>query len=75
MNQISYNDLPKIVSPNEPHMACLILLDVSGSMGENSGEGVRPIYALNETLNQFKEAKNKLQQKNLKHILKRLKLK
>lgn len=54
-NQISYSeDLPKIVSPNEPHMACLILNDKSGSMGGTSGDSVLPIDALNDALNQFK---------------------
>ena len=44
-----YNDAPTIVAPNESHMACLFLVDTSGSM---SGE---PIAQLNEGLRRFKE--------------------
>lgn len=47
---MGFNDeLPTIVSANEPHMACLLLLDTSGSM---SGEA---IDSLNEGINRFKE--------------------
>ena len=47
--QRSFNeDIPTIVNASEPHMACLLLLDTSGSMG---GE---PIRELNEGLNKFK---------------------
>jgi len=50
MQQSNFNDdAPQIISPNEPHMACLLLLDVSGSM---AGE---PINSLNAALNRFKE--------------------
>ena len=49
MNQKSfYEDAPSIVNANEPHMACLLLLDTSGSM---TGA---PIEQLNNALNQFK---------------------
>ena len=48
-NQRTFDDAPQIVSPNEPHMALLFLLDVSGSM---SGA---PITSLNESINKFKE--------------------
>ncbi|MBO6242004.1 MAG: VWA domain-containing protein [Butyrivibrio sp.] len=49
MMQRSFNeDIPTIVNASEPHMACLLLLDTSGSMG---GE---PIRELNEGLNKFK---------------------
>ncbi|MCL2488944.1 MAG: VWA domain-containing protein [Oscillospiraceae bacterium] len=37
-----------IESPNEPHMACVLLVDTSGSM---AGE---PIRSLNDSLNRFK---------------------
>lgn len=42
------NDEPRIVNANESHMACLLLLDTSGSM---QGE---PIDALNQAVNDFK---------------------
>lgn len=49
LEQKNFNDdVPVIVNANEPHMACLLLLDVSGSM---FGE---PISELNEGLNKFK---------------------
>lgn len=49
LEQKNFNDdVPTIVNANEPHMACLLLLDVSGSM---FGE---PIRELNEGLNKFK---------------------
>lgn len=41
--------LPTIIKGNEPHMACLLLLDTSGSM---SGA---PIQELNAGINRFKE--------------------
>lgn len=44
-----YGDAPPIINASEPHMACLLLLDVSGSM---MGE---PISELNAGLNRFKE--------------------
>jgi len=40
---------PKIAAPNEPHLACVLLLDTSGSM---SGP---PIDSLNQALQDFKE--------------------
>ncbi len=45
---MSYNDAPMIVNANEPHMACLLLVDTSCSM---SGEA---IDSLNEGINRFK---------------------
>lgn len=49
MMQRSFNeDIPTIVNASEPHMACLLLLDTSGSMGGD------PIRELNEGLNKFK---------------------
>lgn len=47
---MGYNDnIPAIVSASESHMACLLLVDTSGSM---SGEA---IDSLNKGLNKFKE--------------------
>ena len=47
---MGFNDeTPTIISANEPHMACLFLLDTSGSM---SGEA---ITSLNAGINRFKE--------------------
>jgi len=40
---------PKIAAPNEPHLACALLLDTSGSM---TGQ---PINSLNQALQDFKE--------------------
>lgn len=49
ITQRSFNEeAPKIVNANEPHMACLFLVDTSISM-----EG-QPIEELNASLNQFK---------------------
>ena len=42
-------DTPKIAAPNEAHLACVLLLDTSGSM---SGS---PIGSLNQALQDFKE--------------------
>ena len=48
LEQRGYDDLPKIVNANDPHMALAFLLDTSSSM---SGD---PIRELNEGLNRFK---------------------
>ena len=40
---------PKIANPGEPHLACVLLLDTSGSMGG------APIESLNKALQNFKE--------------------
>lgn len=48
LNQQSF-DAPKIAAPNEAHLACVLLLDTSGSM---IGD---PIYSLNQALCDFKE--------------------
>ncbi len=59
MSQMDFNnnffneDVPPIVNSSEPHMACLFLLDTSGSMGVPSS-GVVPIDALNDAINRFK---------------------
>jgi len=53
-NNFFGGDVPPIVNASEPHMACLFLLDTSGSMGWEQG-GVIPIDALNSALNKFKE--------------------
>jgi uncharacterized protein YegL len=44
-----FDDAPAIVNANEPHMACLFLVDTSGSMYGD------PIAELNKGLNRFKE--------------------
>lgn len=47
---MGYNDeAPMIVNANEPHMACLLLVDTSGSMNGDA------INSLNEGINRFKE--------------------
>ena len=48
-NQRNFDEsIPQIINANEPHMACLLLLDTSGSMS-----GV-PISELNNAINRFK---------------------
>jgi len=42
-------EAPRIAAANEPHLACVLLLDTSGSM---SGA---PIASLNQAINMFKE--------------------
>lgn len=49
MNQVKFNDVPKIINVSEPHMALMFLLDTSGSM-----IGM-PIEELNAAINRFKE--------------------
>ncbi len=51
LRQTAYLEFPgeEIASPGEPHMACVLLLDTSGSM---SGA---PIESLNRAVNDFKE--------------------
>ena len=47
---------PKIAAPNEPHLACVLLLDTSGSMGvvTSGSMGGPPIDSLNQALQDFK---------------------
>lgn len=51
LRQLTFNEVSGggIVAPFEPHMACVLLLDTSGSM---SGS---PINSLNKAINDFKE--------------------
>lgn len=52
LRQAGFNEVPGsagIAAPNEPHMACVLLLDTSSSM---SGD---PINSLNKAINDFKE--------------------
>lgn len=52
-NELSYQaEFPKIAAMNEPHLACVLLLDTSGSM---SGE---PIQNLNTAVNRFIQETN-----------------
>lgn len=48
INQSSF-ETPRVAAPGEPHLACVLLLDTSGSM---SGE---PIKSLNQAINDFKQ--------------------
>ncbi len=48
INQSNF-ETPRVMAPSEPHLACLLLLDTSGSM---SGA---PIASLNQAINDFKE--------------------
>lgn len=43
-----------VVSPNEPHLACVLLVDTSSSMGESGA-----IHSLNEGIARFKEQLSK----------------
>lgn len=65
MSQLEFNpeeilatDVPKIVNTNEPHMACLFLVDTSGSMissqDASTDSKISPINELNAALNRFK---------------------
>jgi len=47
---------PKIAAPGEPHLACVLLIDTSGSMGPQSSRppGSQPIDSLNRALQDFK---------------------
>ena len=52
LRQTGFNEMPSsagIVVPNEPHMACVLLLDTSSSMWGD------PINSLNKAINDFKE--------------------
>lgn len=51
IRQEEFDKMPgeTVAAPNEPHLACVLLLDTSGSM---EGE---PIKSLNEAINNFKE--------------------
>lgn len=51
LRQSSFNEVPGggISAPGEPHMACVLLLDTSGSMYGD------PIDSLNRAINDFKE--------------------
>lgn len=48
INQSSF-ETPRVAAPGEPHLACVLLLDTSGSM---SGD---PINSLNRAINDFKQ--------------------
>ena len=51
LRQTSFNEVPgaTVAAPGEPHMACVLLLDTSGSMYGD------PIDSLNKAINDFKE--------------------
>ena len=62
LTQSGFNEAPRIAAPNEPHMACVLLLDTSGSMGW----GEKPaIDSLNEGVNRF------IQQTNMDEMAKK----
>ena len=60
-------DIDDITAPNEQHLACVLLLDTSGSMNEKGSMDVSPIDSLNKAINDFKEltAKDELAQKRV----------
>lgn len=51
LRQTGFNEVPRggIAAPGEPHMACVLLLDTSGSMEGNA------INSLNRAINDFRE--------------------
>lgn len=49
LTQSAFSEEPRVAAPNEPHLACVLLLDTSGSI---SGE---PIESLNRGIRQFIE--------------------
>jgi len=51
LRQTRFDEVPGggIAAPNEPHLACVLLLDTSGSMNG------APIRSLNQAINDFKE--------------------
>ena len=51
LKQTGFNETLNVgeLSPNEPHLACVLLLDTSGSMAGN------PINSLNKAINDFKQ--------------------
>lgn len=55
-NQRGFKEsVPNIVNANEPHMALVLLLDTSASMGVKFNNGETPIKQLNLAVNRFKE--------------------
>lgn len=52
--QINIFQFPQgtIMSPEEPHLACVLLLDTSGSMSSNGGA---PIASLSKAIREFKQ--------------------
>lgn len=60
MNQGTF-ETPKVAAPGEPHLACVLLVDTSGSMEGDA------IESLNESINQFKKqtAKDPMAQKRV----------
>ena len=49
----SFIETPKVAAPGEPHLACVLLLDTSGSMEGDA------IASLNKSINRFKEQTSK----------------
>ena len=47
LTQSNFQEIPRVAAPNEPHLACVLLLDTSGSMTGS------PIESLNKGLNDF----------------------
>ncbi len=47
LTQAGFNEMPRVAAPNEPHLACVLLLDTSGSMSGTA------IEELNKGINSF----------------------
>ena len=46
LSQSAFNEEPRVAAPGEPHLACVLLLDTSGSMGP-------ALDSLNQAINNF----------------------
>ena len=57
LKQTRFNETPglNVAAPNEPHLACVLLLDTSGSMNGYPSMEVKPIDSLNNAIKSFIE--------------------
>ncbi|GHU58829.1 hypothetical protein FACS1894133_4340 [Clostridia bacterium] len=56
MPQLNFSEAPQIIAPNGKHIALILLLDVSESMGWNDTSGARPIDELNAGISDFQRS-------------------
>ena len=57
LRQTRFNEVPglNVAAPNEPHLACVLLLDTSGSMNGYPSMEEKPIDSLNKAIRTFIE--------------------
>ena len=57
LRQTRFNEtaMPSVAAPNEPHLACVLLLDTSGSMNGYPSAQEKPIESLNKAVRAFIE--------------------